>query len=115
MIEMKVDSSFERYSHYHTIVMCGGFDSESKQLYVESTQKEDGASVTRLEMADAHHIEVIIYFIPKLTPVGKNRPIVDHPPFDAQVSILSPKREIHNKQHKINAWGGAAIKLKFEI
>lgn len=115
MVEITVDSSYIGYGRYETIIMCGGFDEDSTQLYVTSAQREESQSTLRLEADAAHHIQVIIYFIPKFTPKGKNEPIVDHKPFEAQIKICSKSKSIYDKPHMINAWGGAAIKLNFEL
>ncbi len=115
MVEIEVESSYSGYSRYNTIIMCGGFDELSSQLYVVSAQKAEAESGVRVEASAAHHIEVIIYFVPKSTPQGKNEAVVDHPPFEAHISIKSGKRALHNKVHQINAWGGAAIKLNLEL
>ncbi len=119
MIEISIDSSFEGYSHYNTIVMCGGFNASGEQLYVESARKGEGVGegeqLTRLSVEDAHRLEVIIYIIPKSTPAGKNIEITDHPPFEAHITIKQGERLIDDQRREINAWGGAAIKLNFEI
>ncbi len=111
MIEITVDSEYNRYDNYNVIVMCSGMDSLDQKLYVESVQKMEGERVSSLMCGDAHHIELIIYFIPKSLPKGKNIEISLFPPFEASVSVKSGNRQIYNKIHSINAWGGAAIRL----
>ncbi|MFR9503099.1 MAG: hypothetical protein SNH73_01435 [Rikenellaceae bacterium] len=115
MIKISVESSYSNYSQYNMIIMCGGFDRESEQLYVTSAQKCEEHCATSLEAPSAHHIEVIIYFIPKGLPKGKGAAIADHPPFDAVIDIESRDLQIYHREHKINAWGGSAIKLNLEV
>ncbi|MFI3280751.1 MAG: hypothetical protein R3Y44_02135 [Rikenellaceae bacterium] len=115
MINISVESQYDGYSRFEMIAMCGGFDEGSERVYVVSAQKGDGESFTQLEADAAHHIEVIIYFVPKALPQGKNCAIADHPTFEAEVKISSDTKEIYNAVHQINAWGGAAIKLQLNI
>ncbi len=116
MIQITIESHFEHYSRFNVIAMCGGFDSENNQLYVTSMQKADGESLSQMQTDAAHHIELILYFIPKALPTGKNIAISDHLPFSAMVKVTSDssKKTIYEREHQINAWGGAAIKLNLD-
>ncbi len=114
MINITVESSFERYSHYDVIVMCGGFNTSAEQLYVVSAQKVEGESVTQLCAEEAPQLEVITYIIPRSLPGTKDSPIVDNPPFEALITISSSHKELHRAVHEVNAWGGAAIRLVIE-
>ncbi|MFI3285072.1 MAG: hypothetical protein R3Y08_00295 [Rikenellaceae bacterium] len=115
MIEIIVESNYIGYSRYDTIVVCGGFDTLATQLYLVAAHRAQGENFVRLEAKAASSIETIIYFIPQITPQGKNEPIVDHPPFEAQITIKNGSKILHNRTHQINSWGGAAIKLNFEL
>ncbi len=115
MIRIKVENRAAASSRFNLIVMCGGLDSEGVKLYVDAAKRQDDEPMTTLECAAAHSIELIVYFIPKSLPKGKNAPILDHPPFPATLTVESDDRAIYLQEHQINGWGGAAIKLNLEI
>ncbi len=115
MIRIKVENHAVASSRFNLILMCGGMDAQGNKLYVDAAERLEDEATTTLECAEAHHIELIVYFIPKSLPKGKNAPILDHPPFPATLIVESDDRVIYSQEHEINGWGGAAIKLNFEI
>ncbi len=115
MIDITVICDFERYSHFNTIIVCGGFDTADNQLYLASSNKAEGESTTLLSCEDAHRIEVIVYIIPKSLPGGKDEAIENFPPFEARVTIENQTNQIHNKLHSVNGWGGAVVHLKVTL
>ncbi len=116
MIEIAVSSTYDHYSNYNTIIMCGGF-SEQQQLYVVSAQKGEGEErCTLLEVSDrVHHIELLIYFVPKSLPQERNATVGYYLPFDATLIVKNGEKELYNAPHKINIWGGGAITLNIEL
>ncbi len=115
MIRISVENLAVESSRFTLIVMCGGMDSEGNKLYVDASQRQEDEPTTTLECADAHTIELIVYFIPKSLPKGKNTPIADHPPFPATLTVESDDQVIYSQKHQINGWGGAAIKLELRV
>ncbi|MFR9523664.1 MAG: hypothetical protein SNH94_03735 [Rikenellaceae bacterium] len=117
MIQIKIASSAQHYTDCETIAMCGGYSPTSELIYVASARSGEqgqGEAIT-LQAQDAHHIEVVVYFVPKALPKGKNIPIKSREPFEANITISQGTRELYYAEHDINAWGGAAIKLNFEL
>ncbi len=114
MIKINVASSYKRFSHYNTAIMCGGFDEHDQQQYVVSAQGEKESRVT-LEAPDAHHIDVILYITPQELPKGKNAEIADFPLFDVEVTIDGDNSQLYNDIHQVNVWGGAVINLNIKL
>ncbi len=127
MYDIEVESSFEQFWRYNTIIMCGGFSSapSEEQLYVVSQKDiiseigeptEQKASdfksphLTTLSAPKADHIRTIIYIVPHTLPLG--REVESCPPFDVDIKISKNKEVIYQVTHKVNQWGGASIEIK---
>ncbi len=114
MIKISVESSYERYAHYSNIVVCGCFDADSNMIFFDSAKRADGEQRTELEIAAApHHIELIVYFTPNFLPDSKR--IEDYHPFEASICVESGTKVVYDTVHKINAWGGSAVRLILEL
>ncbi len=120
MYRIETKCSFEELYRYSTTIMCGGYSSSSKELYVVSAK--DSASmgeefslpqITTLETRAADNIRVEIYVVPHT--LSDERRVTGADPFELDVKITRKGKIIHSQNYPVNRWGGASIEIKLYI
>ncbi len=129
MYRVEIISHYEELWRYNMIIMCGGYNTLSEQLYVvgcdriTSEEFQTGATTQLdpppnynpsepliLECKNADSIHAIIYVIAHTLP--EDRMVENSPPFALQVKIYSDEKELYVQEHQVNQWGGATINIK---
>ncbi len=128
MYTITIRSPFEELWRYNIMLMCGGYDAEHRQIYVESSERiynEDlNVSIARLPQTppdfrpdeplsllcgESHSIHLILYVITHTLPEDR---VVDHsPPFPMRIEVERDGEAIYDVVHEVNQWGGATIDL----
>lgn len=116
-------TNFDEWERYNVFMMgsCRSADGTSSDfIHLISKGATNGNTFTpspasrrrlTLDTSECAAFDLYIYIVANTLPAS--RIIGQCPPFEAQVTITTNGREVYNKSHTVNQWGGATIFIEF--